>query len=818
MKEKLYLICNQLFVIALSFFAAVALVRLADLALVVTKVDEFSLRYICCSFIYNYISICVILSIVMVIHILVALRWNMLATKLTTIIVGVLLLAEISLDLYSIKSGSLLGVELFLRPVKEMFVTVVSALGWKMVLYFILGFASVAIYCCFVKKLMVRVKLKPYVAFVFVLVLFLSCICQGLLVKVERKTDNCQIYNFIVNKGYYLYRSSLNYFTQVKSGETITVYSQSIEVDSTILQQFALEFPNWKHADVNYPFERQFTDSCPQLASYFNNGESKPNVVFIVVESLGREWSGQTDLGVSYTPFLDSLAQSSLYWSNCLSTTKRSFGVIPSLTGSTVLGPRGFQFGNMPNHNSIFKILKQAGYQTNAFYAGEFSFDCVYEYLVAQDVDYMSTDLRSEYIALKDKRKGTYWGYSDEYLFSRSLEILGEHPQKPMFNLYVTISAHDEMSKESERYDLIIEKTKKIIEKLPVKLQTDQMQKIERIASVVYSDYALKLFFDAYSKRSDFKNTIFVITGDHAAEVDIKNRIGYYHVPLMIYSPLLNQSAKFTSLVSHLDVAPSILGLLHNKYGIAMPQNVSWSGVGLSFSSEFEANSKLLLMDYAHDIGEIVYGNYFYYKEKDALYKIDSNLNLALQSSAVLRDSIIGKLNLFKQINNYTYLNNRLQKDLYNYECEYRNIMVDTIAMMKCEAQPEPPSVVSPRKYYLLNNYFVENLARCKRLRILVSAEICIEGVTYKDKQMKLVFSCKGNKKHVLADCITNYVTDEKIDAQKWYKMVITKEFDVEKDMSVNVDVYVRTANDAWGYTPDNKLFIRNVTVAVDVK
>lgn len=116
MKEKLYLICNQLFVIALSFFAAVALVRLADLALVVTKVDEFSLRYICCSFIYNYISICVILSIVMVIHILVALRWNMLATKLTTIIVGVLLLAEISLDLYSIKSGSLLGVELFLRP------------------------------------------------------------------------------------------------------------------------------------------------------------------------------------------------------------------------------------------------------------------------------------------------------------------------------------------------------------------------------------------------------------------------------------------------------------------------------------------------------------------------------------------------------------------------------------------------------------------------------------------------------------------------------------------------------------------------------
>jgi phosphoglycerol transferase MdoB-like AlkP superfamily enzyme len=50
----------------------------------------------------------------------------------------------------------------------------------------------------------------------------------------------------------------------------------------------------------------------------------------------------------------------------------------------------------------------------------------------------------------------------------------------------------------------------------------------------------LRGFFDAYSKRSDFNNTIFLITGDHRMpEIPMSDKIDRYHVPLIVYSPML---------------------------------------------------------------------------------------------------------------------------------------------------------------------------------------------------------------------------------------------------------------------------------------
>ncbi|MBW6479534.1 MAG: hypothetical protein K0B37_08910, partial [Bacteroidales bacterium] len=67
--------------------------------------------------------------------------------------------------------------------------------------------------------------------------------------------------------------------------------------------------------DPIYPFLRIHKHE-DVIGRFFNFGEEKPNFVFIIVESLSRNFSGPGARWGSFTPFLDSLAQHSIYWEN----------------------------------------------------------------------------------------------------------------------------------------------------------------------------------------------------------------------------------------------------------------------------------------------------------------------------------------------------------------------------------------------------------------------------------------------------------------------------------------------------------------------
>jgi len=90
-------------------------------------------------------------------------------------------------------------------------------------------------------------------------------------------------------------------------------------------------------ADVEYPLIKR-PEIENVLGEYFNLKEDSPNIVFIRVEGLGRDFVGEGAEYGGFTPFLDSLTTQSLYWENFLSNTGRTFGVLPSLLGSLPFG------------------------------------------------------------------------------------------------------------------------------------------------------------------------------------------------------------------------------------------------------------------------------------------------------------------------------------------------------------------------------------------------------------------------------------------------------------------------------------------------
>ena len=81
-----------------------------------------------------------------------------------------------------------------------------------------------------------------------------------------------------------------------------------------------------------------------------------------------------------------------------------------------------------------------------------------------------------------------------------------------------------------------------------------------------YTDWAVGEFIKKFSKRKDFRETVFVITADHAlAHFQGADPYGKFKIPLIIYSPENFDPKKSELFASQIDLFPSLVELLELK-------------------------------------------------------------------------------------------------------------------------------------------------------------------------------------------------------------------------------------------------------------
>ena len=367
-------------------------------------------------------------------------------------------------------------------------------------------------------------------------------------------------------------------------------------------------FPEDEFVDYRYPFAH--VDHSPDvLSEYFDlNPDTMPNLVFIITEGLSREFSGYNSKFPSATPFLDSLADHSLSWLNCMSSSQRTIAVLPSLFGSLPFGKRGFmQSSDCPRFHSLPGILKDNGYETSFFYGGWTCFDDMCYFLNDLGIDHYLP----EYTSYPKEMQNT-WGLYDEYLFSESLKEKHLSPLishlSPQLDIYLTLSTHDPFDyPDKARYTKIY--TDKLIQNH--KQHSIQQFQYEQYASYLYYDDCLRKFFSDYRQIPGYENTIFVITGDHCFNGQ-SEELDKYHVPFIIWSPMLKQPHRFPAMITHRDVTPSFLAMQKNKYGIRSPQTVAWLNMGLDTSAVFKANTFTPQLKNSRKMDNMVYKEYFY--------------------------------------------------------------------------------------------------------------------------------------------------------------------------------------------------------------
>lgn len=378
--------------------------------------------------------------------------------------------------------------------------------------------------------------------------------------------------------------------------------AKDLEQQHDRILDFQSNFPEDDFVDFRYPLAH--LDHSPDvLSSYFDlDPEKKPNLVFIITEGLSREFSGYNSKFPSATPFLDSLADHSLNWVNCMSSSQRTIAVLPSMFGSLPFGKRGFmQSSNTPRFHSLPNILKDNGYTTSFFYGGWTCFDDMCYFLNDMGVD----NYLPNYTEFPKEMQNT-WGLYDGYLFSEALKRVGEG--QPRLDIYLTLSTHDPFDyPDKARY------TKAYADKLIRNHQQNNIEQwqYEQYASYLYYDDCLRQFFADYAKVPGFENTIFVITGDHCFN-GLSKELDKYHVPLVVWSPMLKEAHRFPAMVAHRDITPSFLAMIKHQYPIQTPEVVSWLNTGLDTSATFRANTFTPQLKNSRKMDNMVFRNRFY--------------------------------------------------------------------------------------------------------------------------------------------------------------------------------------------------------------
>ncbi|HNP78426.1 MAG TPA: sulfatase-like hydrolase/transferase, partial [Cyclobacteriaceae bacterium] len=179
------------------------------------------------------------------------------------------------------------------------------------------------------------------------------------------------------------------------------------------------------------------------LTPYLNTPKNYPNIVVIIVEGLGRDFTGPDAVYGGFTPFLDSLAGHSLFWKNAVSNAGRTFGAPPSILGSLPYGDNGFMnYGTaMPHHQTLISMLKPYGYRSNFFYGGNPNFDNLDLFLEYQKTDHF-VNQTSFPTSIKQKANISSWGLADRDVFRYATTVLGEG-KTPRLDLYLTLSTHE---------------------------------------------------------------------------------------------------------------------------------------------------------------------------------------------------------------------------------------------------------------------------------------------------------------------------------------------------------------------------------------
>ncbi|MFN3969642.1 LTA synthase family protein [Flavobacterium sp.] len=304
---------------------------------------------------------------------------------------------------------------------------------------------------------------------------------------------------------------------------------------------------------VNLLPKAQVDSLLVPIKQYKNNPSTKPNIVIFILESFGREYSGAFNKGTKipdyegYTPFVDSLAQHSLIFSNAYANGWKSIHGVSSIIAGVPSFKDAFTSSPYPKQKieSLVSTLESEGYDTSFFHGapngsmGFLGFGNILGYNHYYGKNEYNNDADFDGV----------WGIWDEPFFQYFNKTLTQKKQPFMATMF-SVSSH-EPYKVPEKYEGKFPKGKVNINEC-----------------IGYTDYALKRFFAEAKKQSWYDNTIFVLVADHGNTIaydEYRKEFNKHTVPILFFTPNKKYVGENKDWAQQIDIYPTLLDMIGYK-------------------------------------------------------------------------------------------------------------------------------------------------------------------------------------------------------------------------------------------------------------
>ncbi len=359
---------------------------------------------------------------------------------------------------------------------------------------------------------------------------------------------------FIVQEKWHHY--SKNEFANELAGDGIYQFGVAFQNNDLDFYKFYKTISDAEAFDI---VRKQLSDSNSTFTSpdpynierkiISGKAENKLNVVLISVESLSGSYMQHFGSTENITPFLDSLADKSMFFTNLYASGTRTVRGLEALTLSLPPVP-GQSIIKRPDNANMFtlgSVFKSKGYVTQYIYGGYSYFDNMQAFFSGNGYQVIDRNV----IKPAEIHYQNIWGVADEDEFTLAINTLDRNykNQKPFFTHIMTVSNHRPFTYPDGRIDI------------PSSTQS-------RSGAVKYTDYCINKFLREASAKPWYDSTIFIIVSDHCAGSagNVQLPVTGYHIPMLIFSPKNIQPMQVNYLTAQIDIAPTVLGMLSFNY------------------------------------------------------------------------------------------------------------------------------------------------------------------------------------------------------------------------------------------------------------
>lgn len=294
------------------------------------------------------------------------------------------------------------------------------------------------------------------------------------------------------------------------------------------------------------------------------------NVVIIFMESLAWNKTSFTNPDLDPTPFVKKLAEKSILFTHFFTPTSATArAVFATLTGVPDVTDVETSSRNPLIVDQHIAANALTDYEKYYFIGGSSSWGNI-----RGVIEHNLSDVHMyEEGKFEHEHRNDVWGISDLDLFREVNRILEEDQKKtgkPFFAVVQTAGYHRPYTIPKDNAGFVPNTT----------ITEEQAKKrsfvsVAEFNSLKLSDHFLAEFFRMAEKSDYYKNTLFVIFGDHGLSAPESENMprGYvelnlinHQVPLILAGDMIKEPQKIDRTTSQVDVIPTIMGFLGRPY------------------------------------------------------------------------------------------------------------------------------------------------------------------------------------------------------------------------------------------------------------